>query len=156
MPKAKSYKGVRMTRKMSKPSQPHRKEDGRPKGTRKKFKFEQTPLGFMLKHEIPAAYTVIMRMTPKGLFPEPSIRTIEIVCNSSTDPSLAKPKFQRYFEQYKRDGICCRRPKLMTPERESFYREVNKRKISKYAKANSQEIEKERKLLRQERDKAGI
>lgn len=153
MPQAKTFRGVRLTKKTSKPSQPHRKEDGRPKGTRKKYKFEETPLGFMLKHEVPAAYAVIMRMTPKGLFPEPTVRVIELVCNASPDASLSKPKFQRYLDLYKRDGIYCGRAKRLTPEREQYYQGVSKRKIDKYAKANRQEIEKERKLLRQERNK---
>lgn len=107
----------------------------------------------MLKYEAPAAYAVIMRMTPKSLFPEPPIRVIELVCNASPDASLSKPKFQRYLDLYKRDGIYCGRAKRMTPEREQFYQRICKRKIRKYTKANSQEVEKERKLLRQERDK---
>lgn len=102
----------------------------------------------MLKYESPAAYAVIMRMTPKSLFPEPSIRVIELVCNASPDVSLSKPKFQRYLDLYKRDGIYCGRAKRLTPEREQFYQGVSKRKLDKYAKANRQEIEKERKLLR--------
>ena len=102
----------------------------------------------MLKYESPAAYAVIMRMTPKSLFPEPSIRVIELVCNASPDASLSKPKFQRYLDLYKRDGIYCGRAKRLTPEREQFYQGVSKRKLDKYAKANRQEIEKERKLLR--------
>lgn len=107
----------------------------------------------MLKYEVPAAYAVIMRMTPQGMFPEPTVRTIEIVCNASPDPSLSKPKFQRYLDLYKRDGICCGRAKRMTPQREEFYKKVGKRKIAKYVKANRGEIEKERKLLRQESNK---
>lgn len=92
-------------------------------------------------------------MTPKSLFPEPSVRVIELVCNASPDPSFSKPKFERYLELYKRDGIYCGRAKRMTAQREQYYQGVSKRKIAKYAKANCREVEKERKLLRQEKNK---
>ncbi|MFI3294065.1 MAG: hypothetical protein SNI70_11190, partial [Rikenellaceae bacterium] len=96
MPKAKRYKGVRAT-KAAPQSKHRRKEDGRPKGTLKKFKFEETRLGFMLKYEIPALYEVIMRMTPKSQYPEPKVKIIEMVCRVSSDPSLSKAKFARYL-----------------------------------------------------------
>ncbi|GAK36559.1 hypothetical protein JCM15093_1730 [Bacteroides graminisolvens DSM 19988 = JCM 15093] len=34
-----------------------------------------------------------MRMTPKATYPEPRVRTIEVVCRASDDSALKKPKF---------------------------------------------------------------
>lgn len=151
MPKAKSYKGVRMTRNTIRPSQQHRKEEGRPKGTFKKYPFEQTKLGFMLKHELPALYEVIMRMTPDVPYPEPKIHLIEIVCNASDDPSLKKPKFGRYLERYRKEGIYCKRPVLLTPQRAEFYEKLYQKKLAKYVHKNRSQVEKERIAIRREK-----
>ena len=153
MPKAKMYKGVRLTRKVNKPSQPHRKEDGRPKGTLKKYKFEETKLGFFLKYEAPAAYELIMKMTQKRQFPQPTIRTIETVCKASNDPVLKKAKYFRYLDEYRVKGIYCGRPKVLTPERKLFYDALRKKSIARYAKQHRNEIEAEREQMRQERAK---
>lgn len=153
MAKAKSYKGVRITRKTIKASDNHKKEDGRPRGTLKKYHFSQTKLGFMLKHETPALYDIIMRMTPNVPFPEPKVFLIEVVCNASNDPSLNKSKFERYLELYRRDGIYCKRPKILTERRANYYDKLYKKKLCQYVHKNSSEIEKERKWIRQERQK---
>ena len=147
MPKAKMYKGVRLTRSANKQIQ-HKKEDGRPRGTYKKYPFEQTKLGFFLKYEAPAAYELIMRMTKKGLFPQPTIRTIETVCKASSDPILKKAKYLRYFDEYRVKGIYCGRPKLLTPERKLFYDALRKKSVDKYAKKHRDEIEAQRELMR--------
>lgn len=72
---------------------PRRKEDGRPTGTYKKYRFEETRLGFLLKYEAPVVYGIIMNLTPRAVYPEPKADLIEQVCRASGDPSLRKPKF---------------------------------------------------------------
>lgn len=151
MPKAKIHKGVRMTRNTLNPSRPRKKKDGRPKGSFKKYHFEQTPLGFMLKHEIPALYEVIMRMSKDVPYPEPKIHLIEIACNASDDPSLKKPKFHRYLERYRKEGIYCKRPKVLTAERAEFYEKLYQKKLNKFVRRNRSEVEKERFIIRQKR-----
>lgn len=102
----------------------------------------------MLRHEVPAVYEIIMKMTPGGLFPEPRIQTIEIVCRASKDPSLRKPKFFRYLELYRKDGIYCRRPRVLTPARARFYESMRRRKLAGYIQCNRAEVEKECRTLR--------
>lgn len=60
MPKAKKVKNVRITKVSPFRRKKRRKEDGRPRGTFKKYKFEETKLGFMLKHETPVVYGILM------------------------------------------------------------------------------------------------
>lgn len=130
MPKAQRYCSLRIT-KAPAPQKNRRKEDGRPKGTLKKFRFEQTRLGFMLKYESPAVYNVIMRLTPPSPWREPAPLLIRMVCASSDDPSLKKAKFFRYLEEYSRDGLYCRRAKMPTPQRQRYYRSIRKHKLAK-------------------------
>lgn len=102
----------------------------------------------MLRYEVPHVYEIIMRMTPGGVFPEPRIQTIEIVCRASKDPSLRKPKFFRYLELYRKDGIYCRRPRVMTPQRARFYESMYKRKLAGYIHRNRENVEKECESMR--------
>ena len=140
MPKAKLYKNQRMTR-PPKSSRNLKKENGRPRGTNKRFPFEQTRLGFMLKYEVPVVYDLIMNMTPPGPFPEPPYLLIKILCAASDDPSLKKPKFFRYLGEYAQKGLYCLRGKKNTPEREAFYSAIRKKKLDRFILQNQQVIE---------------
>lgn len=141
---------------MNKPSQLHRKEDGRPKGTLKKYKFEETKLGFFLKYEAPAAYELIMKMTQKRQFPEPTMRTIEMVCRANKDTALKKPKFERYLEEYRQKGIYCGRPKVLTEERKRYYDALRKKNIERYVRKNRKIVDAERKVMRLEANNKNI
>ncbi len=136
MAKAQKYKGMRITRNANRNPLPRRKEDGRPRGTYKRYKFEETRLGFLLKYEAPAVFDIIMNMTPKSPFSEPDVAMIEQVCRASGDPSLRKPKFFRYMEEYRNMGIYCRRPKRFTPERKNYYERVRKKKMERFIREN--------------------
>ena len=70
---------------------------------------------------------------PNTPFPEPSIELVEVICKASKDPSLNKPKFKRYLHEYAQTGLYCRRPKRLTPNRQSYYSRIrkNKRQIHK-------------------------
>ena len=74
--------GIRITTK-GKPTG----KQGRPKGTRKKRHFDETKLGFFLKYEAPIEYELIMASTPKGVFPEPTIKIIEAITLALTQSS---------------------------------------------------------------------
>lgn len=133
MPKAKRVKGRRLTRQAPfNPFKPRPKWKGRPKGTYKRYSFEQTRLGFFLKYECPALYEVLLRLALHGEFAEPKIQLIEIVCRNSNDSSLKKPKFERYLEEYRKKGVYCTRPKQMTPQRESYYKRIRGKKAKEY------------------------
>jgi hypothetical protein len=118
-----------------------KKENGRPPGTCRRYRFEETRLGFFLKYEVPVIYDVIMQMTPPAVFPEPSPLLVKTVCRASRDPSLGKAKFKRYLKEYAACGLCCKRPKCLTPERERYYEGIRKRKIEEYIRRNGERIE---------------
>lgn len=118
-----------------------KKEDGRPQGTYKRFPFEQTRLGFMLKYEAPVVFDLIRELSPVSRKNNPSVKLIKTVCSASNDRSFRKPKFQRYLEEYERLGVYCNRGKTLTPDREAYYERIRKVKLSKYIKKNREEVE---------------
>lgn len=103
----------------------------------------------MLKWEVPAVYEIIMRMTPKRIFVEPTMRTIRVVCSASNDLALKKPKFLRYLEEYEEKGICCNRPKRLTAERERFYTAMREKKLNQYIQRNEGNVHKMRAKTKQ-------
>ncbi|MDR2005413.1 MAG: hypothetical protein LBQ74_20510 [Prevotella sp.] len=117
-----------------------KKEEGRPKGTYKRYLFEETRLGFMLKYEVPAVFDIIMKMTSASMCGEPPLLLVKTVCKSSDDPSLKKPKFFRYLEEYAWLGLYCKRPKILTPERAAYYTSVRKKKLEVYINKNKDQI----------------
>lgn len=117
-----------------------RKEDGRPRGTFKRYKFEETKLGFMLKYETPVVYGILMNTLIWTSSQEPSTELIEVVCRASRDSSFKKPKFRRYLKEYARYGLYCHRPKRMTPELETYYAHIRKVKKDKFIYRNREKI----------------
>ena len=95
----------------------------------------------MLKYEVPVVYGLIMNMSREGVFPIPPLFLINIICKGSQDPSLLKPKFQRYLNEYAEHGIYCRRPKRMTKKRKAYYESIRKKKMQKYIDENKRKIE---------------
>lgn len=102
----------------------------------------------MLKYEAPAVFRIILNLTPKGAFPEPKISLIEQVCRASGDPSLQKPKFYRYLEEYRYNSIYCRRPKRLTPGREVYYEHLRKKKLDCFIQENQSVIRYELRRMR--------
>lgn len=145
MPAAKQKRGVRITKPSSK-KEKRQKQDGRPKGTYKKFSFKQTKLGFMLKYEMPIVYGIIMRPYAFCPFPEPEPALIEKICKASKDLSYRKPKFRRYMNEYIRYGICCKRAKWLTEKRKAYYETMRQNKLNAYIRKNRKRIEKIRNI----------
>lgn len=132
-------KGVRQTN----PMKPLSGKLGRPQGTRARRKFEETRLGFMLKYETPLEYSLIMGAAQsKNPFPAPEIELIEAVCNASDDISFSKSKFKKYLEEYRKNGIHCDRPKLITKRLEHYYSEVRRNKLKAYMSGRRVELKK--------------
>ena len=148
MARPQKYWGTRITQPPQPSLSPRRKEDGRPTGTYKKYRFEETRLGFLLKYEAPAVFSIILNLTPRSVFPEPKVELIEQVCRASGDPSLRKPKFFRYLEEYRDMGIYCRRPKRLTPERALYYERLRKKKLECFIKENQATIQQELRRIR--------
>lgn len=140
MPKAKKVKNVRITKAAPYRKGKRRKEDGRPRGTFKRYKFEETKLGFMLKYETPVVYGILMNTLIRTSSQEPSTELIEVVCRASRDSSFKKPKFRRYLKEYARYGLYCHRPKRMTPELETYYAHIRKVKKDKFIYRNREKI----------------
>lgn len=139
MSRAKKYRNIRL----SKPPQsrkPRKKEDGRPKGTLKRFPFEQTRLGFMLRYEMPVVYYLLRRLSPPAPLFEPEWQLVDSVCRASKDPSYKKPKYKRYLEEYARDGVYCKRGKRLTPERLVYYESIRRKKLAAFVRENRKRL----------------
>jgi hypothetical protein len=147
MPVAKQKRGVRITKTPNTKKGKRQKQDGRPKGTYKKFPFGQTKLGFMLKYEMPIIYNIIMQPYAFCTFPEPDPNLIEKVCKASRDPSYKKSKFRRYMNEYIAHGIYCKRGKYLTNKRRSYYESIRKNKLKQYIQKNKERIERMKKKI---------
>lgn len=108
---------------------------GRPVGTKKKFHFSQTRLGFMMKYETPLEYNILMKKADvSNYFYEPPIAQIKLLASASEDPSFKKPKFKKYLEEYEKDGLCCGRPKILTEKRRIYYNDMFEKKMAERKK----------------------
>lgn len=119
---------------------PRYPEDGRPKGTFKRFAFHETRLGFMLRYEAPLVYQLLQLVAPRHAYFEPEWEVVKAVCDASDDPSLRKPKFQRYLEEYRQHGVCCHRAKRLTPSRRAYYESLRRRKIAEFVARHREEL----------------
>lgn len=82
-----------------------------------------------------------MNLLPFSYWPEPPFEVVRAVCEASGDSSLKKPKFYRYLEEYRRTGLYCKRPKLLTPERKEYYRRIREKKLARYMEQHQARIE---------------
>lgn len=114
--------------------------DGRPKGTRKKFPFEQTPLGFLLKYEMPVVYDILQDKYKDPRRFHPAAEVVELVCRASGDPTYKKPKFRRCMNAYIADGLCCKRGKVLTEGRRVYYESVRRKKMEAFIAGNRKKI----------------
>ncbi len=105
---------------------------GRPFGTRKRRRFEETNLGFFLKYEAPIEYELLMESLPKKEYVAPSIKIIEAIAASSPNPVFKKNKFFKYLEEYRVNKLCAKRPKLMTEKRMAYYKRLQETQVKKY------------------------
>lgn len=102
----------------------------------------------MLKYEAPVVFDIIMNMIPDTVFKEPPYMLIWTICKNSRDEAFTKKKFFRYLKEYKQQGLCCKRPKKMTPQRTVYYELIRKRKLEKYIKENREIIERKRREVK--------
>ena len=119
---------------------PRKREDGRPQGTFKRFPFDQTRIGFMLRYEMPVVYYLLRRLYDRQQPFEPDWHVIELVAEASKDPSFRKAKFSRYLDEYCRNGVYCRRGKRLTPGRKTYYEGIRRRKTEEYIRQNRRKL----------------
>lgn len=100
----------------------------------------------MLKYEAPHIYDIILKMTQPNVYIEPPYLLIKLICENANDRSFNKPKFYRYMEEYRNNGLYCKRPKIITPEREKYYKSIYKKKLEKYILINREKVERLRQL----------
>ena len=136
MAKAKTYRNARITRKVPQPKPGSLRKCGRPKGTCKRYLFEETKLGFFLKYEVPEVFQLIMQSLPPGKHRAPPPPLVRMVCAASRDPSLGKAKFARYLERYEREGLYCHRATRMTAAKKPFYDEMRRHKLERFIRRN--------------------
>lgn len=117
-----------------------KREDGRPQGTLKRFPFDETRIGFMLRYEMPVVYHLLRRLCATQQPFEPDWQVIRSVAEASKDPSCGKAKFRRYLDEYRRDGVYCRRGKRLTPERKAYYEGICRRKREEYIRRNRRRL----------------
>ena len=109
---------------------------GRPKGTLRRFPFEETRIGFMLRYEMPIVYHILRQLSNSQSPFEPEWWVIDSVAKASKDASYGKPKFRRYLEEYQEKGLYCLRGKVLTPKRKAYYESVRKHKTDEYIRKN--------------------
>lgn len=114
--------------------------DGRPKGTRKKFPFDETPLGFLLKYEMPVVYNILQNKCKDTRRFHPSPEVVELVCRASKDPTYKKPKFRRCMNEYIANGLCCKRGKVLTEGRKAYYESIRRKKMEAFIDRNRKKI----------------
>lgn len=92
--------------------------------------------------ETPLVYNLIMenRDIDNYLY-APKVDDIILYTSASKDPTFQKPKFLRYLEEYKKDGLCCGRPKEITKERTEYYDRLQNQKLYDLSKAIKQNID---------------
>lgn len=140
MTRPKKVEGRRQTKSAHSPKIKRTFAQGRPKGTFKKFPFEQTRLGFLLKYEMPVVYGIVMEKYKDIPFPQPGADVIELLCKASKDPTYKKPKFRRCMNEYIERGICCTRAKVLTPNMEAYYESIRKKKMEAFIARNQKKI----------------
>lgn len=59
----------------------------------------------------------------------PTVEDIVKYTSASNDVAFLKPKFFRYLEEYRKNGLCCGRPKEITKERIEYYTKIQNQKL---------------------------
>ena len=81
---------------------------------------------------MPVVYGILQdKYKDPGRF-HPSPEVVELVCRASKDPTYKKPKFRRCMNEYIASGLCCKRGKVLTERRKTYYESIideNRKKI---------------------------
>ena len=121
---------VRDAQKPKRPKKPQGKQRGR---KRLKREFDQTKVGFFLKHEAPIEYELLCNKLCSNR--APSADLIEQIGYSSLNPLFKKAKFRRALIEYRKYGLYSGKPIETDAKTELFYIQLRRRlnaKLSKY------------------------
>lgn len=89
---------------------------GRPLGTKKRRKFEETRVGYILKYEATKEYELILQSMPDKSIEPPIYELIKAVTNASPDPIFKTKRFYSALDDYRINGIYTRPKKPPTPD----------------------------------------
>lgn len=109
--------------------QKRKRKPGRPKGHSLR-PFDQTRVGFMLKHEVPIEYKLLMEVTELLKLRAPSFELIEAIGYASDDPFFRKTKYWRCLKDYKKYGLRPPVPILSNASKELYYIRLRLNKLS--------------------------
>lgn len=106
---------------------PKKRAKPKPKRGRKRIKrdFDQTRVGFFLKHEAPTEYKLIVESLCNNK--SPSADVIEQIGYSSMNPLFKKPKFRRALIHYRKYGLYCGHPIDTDAQTELYYIRIRKK-----------------------------
>ena len=88
----------------SKKSKSSKKEGGKPKGYSLK-KFDETRIGFLMKHEAPIEYKLLMDVCEFLKYNKPPPELIEHIGYASQDTFFRKTKYWRCLKDYRKYGL---------------------------------------------------
>ena len=88
----------------SKKSKSSKKEGGKPKGYSLK-KFDETRIGFLMKHEAPIEYKLLMDVCEFLKYSKPPPELIEHIGYASQDTFFRKTKYWRCLKDYRKYGL---------------------------------------------------
>ena len=86
----------------------------------------------MLRYEMPVVYHLLRRLCATQQPFEPDWQVIRAGAGASKDPSS--------LDEYRRDGVYCRRGKRLTPERKAYYEGICRRKREEYIRRNRRRL----------------
>lgn len=92
-------------KKEASPKKRRRRKRGRPKGRTIK-PFRETRLGYMMRHETPLEYRILMDVSRQmGRYRKPDPSFVEALAYCSAAPFFRKPKFWRAMTEYRKYGL---------------------------------------------------
>lgn len=98
---------------------------------RKRVDFCQTQLGFLLKHEVPIEYGLIVNSTKDFGGRVPKAELIEAVGYSSNDPFFRSIEYRKALIKFKKEGAYTEDVYITNADKELYYIDIRRNKMLK-------------------------
>lgn len=102
---------------------------GRPLGTRKRRRFEQTRVGYILKWESTSEYETVMQAAPNKPSDPPAYELILAITKASADPIFKTKRFISALEDYRVNGLYTRPKPSPTKSQLAIYNARKKKMV---------------------------
>lgn len=66
-----------------------------------------------------------------NIYYAPTEDEINSVVKTSTNDVFQKPRFEKYLQEYKENGLYCTRPKMLTKARAEYYETLHSAKLQR-------------------------